>query len=150
MLLAGGCLVNLGRATGHPSFVMSWWFTNLVLAQPILVKNQNQPETAENLLLRMLQDGAQPDDLSYYSVINAWAKQGNASGAEHIVRLMCKRDVEPDVIRCCSSCLRRCRRSGESGSHLQHHSGEGQDEPRCHGLQRAHQCFSKGQGHSSG
>jgi adenosylhomocysteinase len=40
MLLAGGCLVNLGCATGHPSFVMSWWFTNLVLAQPNLVKNQ--------------------------------------------------------------------------------------------------------------
>jgi pentatricopeptide repeat protein len=50
-----------------------------------------------------LQDGAQPDYVSYNSVINTWAKQGNASGAVRIVRLMCKRDVEPDVIRCCSS-----------------------------------------------
>jgi pentatricopeptide repeat protein len=83
----------------------------------------SQPESAENWLLRMLQDGAQPDDVSHNSVINAWAKQGNASGAERIVRLMCEREVEPDVIRCCSSCLRQSRRSGESRGHLQLHSG---------------------------
>ena len=33
MLLAEGRLVNLGCATGHPSFVMSNSFTNQVLAQ---------------------------------------------------------------------------------------------------------------------
>jgi len=33
ILLAGGRLVNLGCATGHPSFVMSNSFTNQVLAQ---------------------------------------------------------------------------------------------------------------------
>ena len=33
LLLAGGRLVNLGCATGHPSFVMSNSFTNQVLAQ---------------------------------------------------------------------------------------------------------------------
>ena len=32
-LLAAGRLVNLGCATGHPSFVMSHSFTNQVLAQ---------------------------------------------------------------------------------------------------------------------
>ena len=32
-LLAEGRLVNLGCATGHPSFVMSMSFTNQVLAQ---------------------------------------------------------------------------------------------------------------------
>jgi adenosylhomocysteinase len=32
-LLAFGCLVNLGCATGHPSFVRSCSFTSLVLAQ---------------------------------------------------------------------------------------------------------------------
>lgn len=33
VLLSGGRLVNLGNATGHPSFVMSTSFTNQVLAQ---------------------------------------------------------------------------------------------------------------------
>jgi adenosylhomocysteinase len=33
ILLSDGRLVNLGNATGHPSFVMSMSFTNQVLAQ---------------------------------------------------------------------------------------------------------------------
>ena len=39
ILLAGGRLVNLGCATGHPSFVMSASFTNQVLAQLALAKD---------------------------------------------------------------------------------------------------------------
>lgn len=39
LLLAEGRLVNLGCATGHPSFVMSNSFTNQVLAQMELFKN---------------------------------------------------------------------------------------------------------------
>ena len=39
ILLAEGRLVNLGCATGHPSFVMSNSFTNQVLAQMELWKN---------------------------------------------------------------------------------------------------------------
>jgi adenosylhomocysteinase len=39
ILLARGRLVNLGCATGHPSFVMSNSFTNQVLAQIELWKN---------------------------------------------------------------------------------------------------------------
>jgi len=39
ILLAKGRLVNLGCATGHPSFVMSMSFTNQVLAQIELWKN---------------------------------------------------------------------------------------------------------------
>lgn len=39
-LLADGRLVNLGCATGHPSFVMSSSFTNQVLAQIDLAKNK--------------------------------------------------------------------------------------------------------------
>ena len=39
ILLAEGRLVNLGCATGHPSFVMSCSFTNQVLAQIELWKN---------------------------------------------------------------------------------------------------------------
>ena len=38
ILLAEGRLVNLGCATGHPSFVMSNSFTNQVLAQIELFK----------------------------------------------------------------------------------------------------------------
>ena len=45
IVLAKGRLVNLGCATGHPSFVMSCSFTNQVLAQIELWKN---PEAYEN------------------------------------------------------------------------------------------------------
>ena len=38
IVLAKGRLVNLGCATGHPSFVMSASFTNQVLAQVELLK----------------------------------------------------------------------------------------------------------------
>jgi adenosylhomocysteinase len=41
-MLAEGRLVNLGCATGHPSFVMSCSFTNQVLAQMELWKNNNE------------------------------------------------------------------------------------------------------------
>ena len=39
ILLAEGRLVNLGCATGHPSFVMSASFTNQVIAQIELLNN---------------------------------------------------------------------------------------------------------------
>jgi adenosylhomocysteinase len=42
ILLAEGRLVNLGCATGHPSFVMSNSFTNQTLAQIELWKNSNK------------------------------------------------------------------------------------------------------------
>jgi adenosylhomocysteinase len=41
-LLAEGRLVNLGCATGHPSFVMSNSFTNQVLAQLDLWQNEHE------------------------------------------------------------------------------------------------------------
>ena len=41
IVLAKGRLVNLGCATGHPSFVMSASFTNQVLAQIELFKNHS-------------------------------------------------------------------------------------------------------------
>jgi adenosylhomocysteinase len=43
ILLAEGRLVNLGCATGHPSFVMSNSFTNQTLAQIMLAKEDLQP-----------------------------------------------------------------------------------------------------------
>jgi adenosylhomocysteinase len=48
-LLAEGRLVNLGCATGHPSFVMSNSFTNQVLAQLDLWKNKRPKPTVECL-----------------------------------------------------------------------------------------------------
>src|SRR5476651_1184448 len=42
IVLAEGRLVNLGCATGHPSFVMSTSFTNQVLAQMELWQNTAQ------------------------------------------------------------------------------------------------------------
>ena len=45
IILAKGRLVNLGCATGHPSFVMSCSFTNQVLAQ---IELFNTPEKYEN------------------------------------------------------------------------------------------------------
>ncbi|UDQ97702.1 adenosylhomocysteinase [Lentisphaerota bacterium WC36G] len=42
-MLAEGRLVNLGCATGHPSFVMSNSFTNQVLAQIDLAQNKKAP-----------------------------------------------------------------------------------------------------------
>jgi adenosylhomocysteinase len=42
MILAEGRLLNLGCATGHPSFVMSTSFTNQVLAQIELATNRDQ------------------------------------------------------------------------------------------------------------
>lgn len=42
ILLSEGRLVNLGNATGHPSFVMSCSFTNQVLAQIELWQNEHE------------------------------------------------------------------------------------------------------------
>ncbi|WP_457571747.1 adenosylhomocysteinase [Desulfovulcanus sp.] len=44
IVLAEGRLVNLGCATGHPSFVMSNSFSNQVLAQIELAKNKYEPK----------------------------------------------------------------------------------------------------------
>ncbi|MCK5000456.1 MAG: adenosylhomocysteinase, partial [Anaerohalosphaera sp.] len=44
ILLAEGRLVNLGCATGHPSFVMSNSFTNQTLAQIMLAKEDLEPD----------------------------------------------------------------------------------------------------------
>lgn len=55
-LLAEGRLVNLGCATGHPSFVMSNSFTNQVLAQIELWKNHSQYQIGVYKLSKMLDE----------------------------------------------------------------------------------------------
>jgi len=48
ILLASGRLMNLGCATGHPSFVMSCSFTNQTLAQLDLLKNWKETKAYKN------------------------------------------------------------------------------------------------------
>merc|ERR1712118_418272 len=48
IVLASGRLLNLGRATGHPSFVMSCSFTNQTLAQLDLLKNWKETKKYKN------------------------------------------------------------------------------------------------------
>ena len=56
IILAEGRLVNLGCATGHPSFVMSNSFTNQVLAQIELWKNSKQYENKVYVLPKNLDE----------------------------------------------------------------------------------------------
>jgi len=56
ILLAEGRLVNLGCATGHPSFVMSASFTNQVLAQIELWTKTNQYENKVYVLPKHLDE----------------------------------------------------------------------------------------------
>merc|ERR1712113_416520 len=48
IILAEGRLLNLGCATGHPSFVMSNSFTNQTLAQLDLLKNWKETKAYKN------------------------------------------------------------------------------------------------------
>jgi adenosylhomocysteinase len=56
IVLAEGRLVNLGCATGHPSFVMSNSFTNQVLAQLELWENTSQYENDVYVLPKHLDE----------------------------------------------------------------------------------------------
>src|SRR5439155_10923138 len=56
IVLAKGRLVNLGCATGHPSFVMSASFTNQVLAQIELWSNHGQYENKVYVLPKNLDE----------------------------------------------------------------------------------------------
>ena len=56
IVLAEGRLVNLGCATGHPSFVMSNSFTNQVLAQIELWKHSDRYENKVYMLPKHLDE----------------------------------------------------------------------------------------------
>jgi adenosylhomocysteinase len=56
IVLAEGRLVNLGCATGHPSFVMSNSFTNQTLAQIELWKNADSYENKVYMLPKHLDE----------------------------------------------------------------------------------------------
>ena len=56
ILLAEGRLINLGCATGHPSYVMSASFTNQVLAQIELWKNSSDYNNQVYVLPKILDE----------------------------------------------------------------------------------------------
>ncbi|MDH5777014.1 MAG: adenosylhomocysteinase [Gammaproteobacteria bacterium] len=56
IILAKGRLVNLGCATGHPSFVMSASFTNQVMAQIEFFKNSDKYENKVYILPKILDE----------------------------------------------------------------------------------------------
>src|SRR5260370_39566236 len=56
MILAEGRLLNLGCATGHPSFVMSASFTNQVLAQLDLKQNGGKDQKKVYMLPKKLDE----------------------------------------------------------------------------------------------
>jgi len=56
IVLAKGRLVNLGCATGHPSFVMSASFTNQVMAQIEFYKNSDNYENQVYILPKVLDE----------------------------------------------------------------------------------------------
>ena len=56
LILAEGRLLNLGCATGHPSFVMSASFTNQVMAQIELHENNGKYEKKVYVLPKQLDE----------------------------------------------------------------------------------------------
>ena len=56
ILLSEGRLLNLGNATGHPSFVMSASFTNQVLAQIELFTRGDQYDNSVHILPKHLDE----------------------------------------------------------------------------------------------
>jgi adenosylhomocysteinase len=56
IVLSEGRLLNLGNATGHPSFVMSCSFTNQVLAQIALVETPEQYPLGVHVLPKHLDE----------------------------------------------------------------------------------------------
>jgi adenosylhomocysteinase len=56
LILSEGRLMNLGNATGHPSFVMSNSFSNQVLAQIEIFSNPNKYELGVHILPKELDE----------------------------------------------------------------------------------------------
>jgi adenosylhomocysteinase len=68
LILAEGRLMNLGCATGHPSFVMSASFTNQVLAQLALWNNKGEYQKKVYVLPKKLDEEVARLHLAHLSV----------------------------------------------------------------------------------
>ena len=69
IVLAEGRLVNLGCATGHPSFVMSNSFTNQILAQIELWKNSDKYENKIYMLPKHLDEKVASLHLEHLGIV---------------------------------------------------------------------------------
>ncbi len=78
IVLAEGRLVNLGCATGHPSFVMSFSFTNQVLAQIELWKNHEEYDNEVYFLPKSLDEKVARLHLDHVGVRLTELTQGQA------------------------------------------------------------------------
>ena len=98
IVLAKGRLVNLGCATGHPSFVMSASFTNQVLAQMELFTNHGQYENKVYVLPKHLDEKVAAPHLDKLGVkltalsgtlrVRALPVLRNAPAGEDVARLV--------------------------------------------------------------
>jgi adenosylhomocysteinase len=79
LVLAEGRLLNLGCATGHPSFVMSASFTNQTLAQLELWKNQTQYKNEVYVLPKKLDEMVARLHLSQLGVVLTKLSDSQAS-----------------------------------------------------------------------
>lgn len=76
ILLASGRLVNLGCATGHPSFVMSCSFTNQVLAQLALWQNTGDYTVGVHVLPKVLDEEVARLHLGHLDVkLTSWTEK---------------------------------------------------------------------------
>ncbi len=82
LVLAEGRLVNLGCATGHPSFVMSNSFANQTLAQLDLWKNKDKYKVGIYILPKKLDEevGAAAPGEDWREVDDALQEAGGLSG----------------------------------------------------------------------
>jgi hypothetical protein len=83
MVLAEGRLLNLGCATGHPSFVMSASFTNQVIAQLELQANNGKYEKKVYMLPKHLEEVARLH-------LGTWACDGAHAGAGGVLGVLSK------------------------------------------------------------
>ena len=95
ILLAEGRLVNLGCATGHPSFVMSNSFTNQVLAQMAL---WNEHEKYRAWRSRPAQEAGRGSRSAAPRAARREADQADA-GAGRVYRRAGRRPFKPDHYR---------------------------------------------------
>ena len=54
-----------------------------------------QPSEAEALVLRMEDEGLEPDDATFPEILQAWARQGNFVRAEKLLQRVELRDCNP-------------------------------------------------------
>jgi hypothetical protein len=86
IVLAEGRLVNLGCATGHPSFVMSCSFSNQVIAQMELFDKNDQYPLGVQVLPKRLDEKVAPPLVAGREVDQAHRRAGGTSASSPAAR----------------------------------------------------------------